>query len=102
MKDEDMKVVNGELSFSIRGALKIIFITVIFPDINEIKAYYNCKHKVDKIAELLAVRKYGKSKRDVLREILKIKTKEQLETFVSEIYEKFIFQDDVADLLRSV
>lgn len=101
MKDEDMKTVDGELYFSIRGVLKIIFITVIFPDMNEIKAYYNCKQKINIIAELLAVRRYRKTKKEVLKEISEIKTKEHLESFVEKIYEKYIFQEDITNLLRS-
>ena len=97
-----MKTINGEVRFSLRGVLKIILITAIFPDINEIKAYHNCKQKINIIAELLAGRRYGKTKKDILKEISSIKTNKQLEDFVGKIYKKYIYQEDIMNLLRSV
>ena len=102
MKNEDVKTINEELYFSARGVLKLILITVIFPDINEIKAYHNCKQKINIIAELLAGRRYGKTKKDILKEISSIKTNKQLEDFVEKIYEKYIYQEDIMNLLKAV
>lgn len=78
----------------------LILVTVLFPDINEIKAYNICKCKINKISKLIATRRYGKTSNDIEKEILKIKNKEQLKNFVEKIYDKYIFQEDIIRLLE--
>lgn len=61
---------NEHLYISPKGVLQLIFGTVLFPDLQEIKAYYTCKNKLDKIVELLALRKYGKSKKEIFKKMI--------------------------------
>ena len=95
-----MDNIGKEILINSRGALNLILITVIFPDITEIKAYHNCKKKVERIAELLAIRKYAKNKNVALKEIFNIKKTSEIKEFVDKIYEKFIFQEDIMNLLN--
>ena len=67
------KNMEEEILINCKGVLTIIFITVLFPDLQEMKAYYNCKRKLEVISELLALRNYGKNKTDIIKEILNIK-----------------------------
>ena len=88
-----MDNIEKEILINSRGVLNIILITVIFPDITKIKAYNNCKKKVERIAELLAIRKYAKNKNAALKEIFNIKKTSDIKEFVDKIYKKFIFQE---------
>lgn len=92
---------NEDILINCKGVLVIIFITVLFPDINEIEAYHNCKRKLEVISELLALRNYGKNKTQIMKEILNIKEQNQLREYVDKIYEKYIFQQDVINILNN-
>ncbi len=87
---------------SAKGVLQLIFGTVLFPDINEMKAYKVCKCKINEITKLLAIRKYGKKVTDIEKEISRIRTKKQMYDFIDSIYEKYIFSEDIIELLRRI
>lgn len=89
------------LYISPKGVLQLIFGTVLFPDLQEIKAYYTCKNKLDKIVELLALRKYGKSKKEIFKEIQNIKDHTEMYKYIDNIYEKYIFYEDIYSTLNS-
>ncbi len=83
-----------------KGVLNIIFITVIFPDIKEITAYHTCKNKIDMIAETLALRNYGKSKKEINKEILNLKNTDEIRGYIDNIYNKYIYDYEIIDILH--
>ena len=100
MSNLEYKKINGEDYISARGVFKIILITVLFPDMREIKAYNICKNKINEISKILSTRRYGKTKQEIQNEIYKIKSKDQLQEFVEKVYNKYIFQEDIMRLLE--
>lgn len=85
---------------SAKGVIMIIIHSVIFPQVSEIKAYYNSKEILNKLCEIMAMNRYGKSKKDIYIEILNIKTVKQIKEFVNKIYGKYIFPYDVINVLN--
>ncbi len=98
IKDEIIEE-NGEIYFSKKCCLLLILDAYIFPEIDEYKAYLNCKRKTEYMAWLLAIKKYCKTKSEALIEIRNIKSREKLQEYVDKIND-FITIDNLLDILN--
>lgn len=87
---------------SAKGVLMIIISTVIFPQIDEIQAYYNCKEKLKSICEVMALNGYGKSKNEIYNEINKLKTHQEIKNYVYNIHNKYIYDNNLIEILGGV
>lgn len=100
--DIDKEIIerNGERYFSMKACLVIMLYTYLFPNLEVYEAYLTCKHKTEYLAFLLATRKYCKNKSEAMKEINSIRTGEKLVEYVDKIYENYVTQNDILDILN--
>lgn len=96
--DKEITEHNGEIYFTQKAVLVIMISTYLFPEIDEYNAYLTCKRKTEYLALILATKKYGKNKGEILQEIKSIKTKVALQEYIDRI-DKFISYENLIDIL---
>lgn len=95
------KINDGEeLYFTPKGVLAVIITTATdFKD--EPKATKKCKAIIQEISKLMAIRGYGKPAKKIYEEIMNIQDADGHRDFTNEIYNKYIFADDIDFLLHN-
>lgn len=100
MNNQDVIKREDGIYLSGRAVLAIIIGEAV--NMTELKPHLKCKKIIKEMSKLMAIRKYGGTATEIFGKIMQIKKPQEQKDFASQIYNKFIYPEDIKFLLYNV
>ena len=100
MKNQDVIEKDGELYLSPKAVLVIIIDEAI--NETELISHIRCRKIIKEISKLMALRRYGGGATEIFNKIMKLQEPTERKDFVSNIYNKYVYLEDIDFLLSNI
>ena len=100
MNNQDVIRKDNEIYLSGRAILTIIIGEAV--NMTELKPHIKCKKIIKEISKLMATRRYGETATTIFKKIMQIKDPKEQKDFAFQIFNTFVFLEDIEFLLRNI